>query len=203
MVMAKNLNKSRVRDIKLVVIFSLILILFSKQFLHTSSFSNHVLTYIGFTLVIFCVLGRIYCTAFLGGHKNTTLITYGPFSMCRNPLYFFSFIGACGIALMTGHLILFFVIPLSFFVIFQSVMKREEAYLREHFGQEYSAYVARTPRFFPKLSRFTVPETVMMYPRHLRNGIKDSALWFLSLPALQLIDYFHHTGLIATFISLP
>lgn len=201
--MAKELNKSRVRDIKLVVIISILLILFSKQLLPSPSFSHIAFTYFGFALVIACVMGRIYCTAFLGGYKNNTLVTYGPFSLCRNPLYFFSFLGACGVTIMTGHLVLVILIPMAFYAIFQSVMKREEAFLTAHFGAEYITYVQKTPRFIPNPSLFHVPESIPMYPRYLRNGIKDSVLWFLSLPALQAIDYLHQSGIISTIFILP
>jgi protein-S-isoprenylcysteine O-methyltransferase Ste14 len=46
--------------------------------------------YVGYALVIVCVVGRIWCSAYVGGYKNTKLIDTGPFSIVRNPLYVFS-----------------------------------------------------------------------------------------------------------------
>jgi protein-S-isoprenylcysteine O-methyltransferase Ste14 len=36
---------------------------------------------------------RLWCSLYISGYKNSQLITSGPYSLCRNPLYFFSFVG--------------------------------------------------------------------------------------------------------------
>ena len=45
--------------------------------------------------------GRIWCSLYIAGYKNNVLVIEGPYSMCRNPLYFFSFIGGIGVACAT------------------------------------------------------------------------------------------------------
>ena len=45
--------------------------------------------------------GRIWCSLYIAGYKNNVLVIEGPYSMCRNPLYFFSFIGGLGVACAT------------------------------------------------------------------------------------------------------
>ena len=43
---------------------------------------------LGFILVVFGSFGRIWASLYIEGNKTKNLITAGPFSMVRNPLYF-------------------------------------------------------------------------------------------------------------------
>ena len=44
--------------------------------------------------------GRLWCSVYIAGKKNRELVKVGPYSVCRNPLYFFSLVGAIGAALV-------------------------------------------------------------------------------------------------------
>ncbi|MBN8542937.1 MAG: isoprenylcysteine carboxylmethyltransferase family protein [Alphaproteobacteria bacterium] len=198
--MAKHLNASRVRDSRLVVIIALAIILFTKPYIADESEAHELLEYIGYFMVAICVIGRVYCTAFLGGHKNASLITYGPFSVCRNPLYAFSFLGATGIAFISNHPILIVTIPTVILIVYISLIKREEAFLKQEFGTAFDAYCARVPRLIPKLSLYEVPETIPMNPRFLLRAIQDGIWWFAAFPLIEFIEYLHETGrLLAVF----
>lgn len=200
--MAKALNKSRIRDTRLALILCFTLVLFTEQLFHYETAMHELFDMLGSVLIASCVVGRIYSTAFLGGHKNATLITYGPFSVTRNPLYFFSFIGACGIALMSNHALLFVIIPAMFLLVFHGVIRREETFLIEEFGEPYRAYCARVPRFFPRFSLYNAPETVPMVPKYLLKAAKDAVLWFLALPFFELIEYLQDIHIIRPLFSL-
>ncbi len=200
--MAKALNKSRIRDTRLALILCFSVVLLTKQIIHDNTPLHEIFELIGSILVSICVVGRVYSTAFLGGHKNANLITYGPFSITRNPLYFFSFIGACGIALMSNHIVLLVLIPTLFCLVFFAVIKREETFLIEEFGDAYKAYLQTTPRFFPKLSLYNAPESVPMVPRFLLKSLKDAALWFLALPFFEFVEWLHEAHIIKPFFTL-
>lgn len=60
----------------------------------------------GRVLIAICILGRCWCTLYIGGRKGETLVSVGPYSLCRNPLYFFSFVGAAGVGAQTGSLLI-------------------------------------------------------------------------------------------------
>lgn len=200
--MAKALNKSRIRDTRFVLIICFLLVIFTEQLFTYETPIHETLDMLGDFLIAICVVGRVYSTAFLGGHKNATLITYGPFSISRNPLYFFSFIGACGIALMSNHIVLFVVIPTLFLLVFMQVIRREEAFLTEEFGEPYLAYCKQVPRFFPKLSLYHAPETVPMVPKYLLKATKDAVLWFLALPFFELVEYLQHARILQPLFTL-
>ena len=202
---AQHLNKSRILITKLVLLAAIFGMVFGAPLpvFAEQSPLHETLDMLGLVLLFACALGRLYCTAFLGGYKNAALVMHGPFSISRNPLYFCSFLGACGIALISSHLILIAVLPTTYCLVYFSLIRREEAHLMEQFGESYREYCARVPRFFPKFSAYTVPETVTMYPRFLHNGLKDSLIWLSILPLSELVEYAQQTGLIVPFFLLP
>ena len=193
--MAKKLNKTRIRDTAALVGSCFIAILFSKQiFDHTEIGAHESMEFFGYFLVAAGAIGRIYSTAFLGGFKNGKIIDYGPFSVCRNPLYLFSFVGVCGIAIMSANLFAIIVLPIGFLAIYIPLIKREEEYLKSSFGQPYINYMKKTPRLFPNFKLYHAPKEVTMTPKTLLNAVKDSVMWFLAFPILELIEWLQDAG---------
>lgn len=182
----------------MVVVIALLIIFFTKSYIREETELHQFIEWIGYFMVAICVIGRVYCTAFLGGHKNAKLVTYGPFSVCRNPLYAFSLVGITGIALISNHLVLIFTIPLVIFLVYLSLIKREEGFLRQEFGNAFDAYCARVPRLIPKLSLYEAPETIPMNPRFLLRSIKDGIWWFAAFPLIELIEWLQDTGHLIT-----
>ncbi len=82
--------------------------------------------------------------------ESHSLITEGPYSRVRHPMYpvlnMFSF----GVALVTAN---FLIIGFALLLIppFHFVVKKEEQMLLDTFGDEYSEYMKRTGRFFPRI----------------------------------------------------
>ncbi len=200
--MAKALNRTRIRDTKLILLLCFVLIVSTRPLIEVDSVLHELFDLVGELLVAVCVVGRVYCTAFLGGHKNQTLVSSGPFSVSRNPLYFCSFIGICGIALMSNHLVLVALIPMLFLVVYFALIAREEATLQQLFGADYATYCAATPRFWPRLAPFQAPDEMVVSPKLLGNAVKDGLLWFLVLPIFELIEYAQRAGIIHPWFTL-
>jgi protein-S-isoprenylcysteine O-methyltransferase Ste14 len=79
---------------------------------------------------------------------TTALVTDGVFGHTRNPLYVGISIALCGIALIFDlDWILLLIVPSCMFLHF-AVVKREERYLEQKFGDAYRQYKARVPRYF-------------------------------------------------------
>lgn len=55
----------------------------------------------GLVLVGAATVGRLWCALYISGYKSAELITAGPYSMSRHPLYFFSLLGFAGIGFAT------------------------------------------------------------------------------------------------------
>lgn len=133
---------------------------------------------VGFILLMAAVFGRVWCLTYIGGYKNGELITAGPYSLVRNPLYVFSFLGAIGFGLNTENLVATFIVFVVFVVYYPLVVVREERRLEERYGQAFRDYKQRTPCWFPRFSNFSEPETYVVKPAFVRRGILGS-MWFL------------------------
>ena len=173
---------------KIAFFVSILVVLFTPQTFAPHTLIHESLKLCGLLLVALCAMGRLYATAFLGGHKNSNLITQGPFSVVRNPLYVFSLIGVTGVALMSNHLILIICIPVLFFVLYLSLVKREEAFLRDAFGKEYEDYCKHVPRFFPDLSKYNAAENLVMSPKQLWHAFRDNLVWFVPSILFEVIE---------------
>ena len=133
---------------------------------------------IGFFLLATAALGRLWCLAFIAGAKNEILITEGPYSVVRNPLYGLNFLGALGLGLAVENPPLALLLACGFALFYPSVVRSEEARLARAFGAAYAAYCVATPRWLPRWSAYHEPESWVMSPRRFRRGLLG-AMWFL------------------------
>ena len=76
------------------------------------------------------MVGRIWCLTYSSGYKSSELVTQGPYSVSRNPLYFFSFIGLIGIGLATETFTLTLFLIAFFALVYPAVIAGEEEFLR-------------------------------------------------------------------------
>ena len=86
-------------------------------------------------------------TAIHPHHSASQLVTHGPYRFRRNPMYTgltFAYLG--GSALVNSAWPIIF-LPAVLLVLIQTVISREEMYLRDAFGVEYSGYVASVRRW--------------------------------------------------------
>jgi protein-S-isoprenylcysteine O-methyltransferase Ste14 len=78
------------------------------------------------------------------------LVTTGPFSYCRNPMYLGHIIFLFGLALSLRS-VLAALIAIAATVWFHLRVRRDEARLSERFGETYSTYTARVRRWIPRV----------------------------------------------------
>jgi hypothetical protein len=129
-------------------------------------------------------------------------VTSGPYSISRNPSYFFSMIGAAGVGLATETLLIPFVIVVLFLIYYPSVIKSEEKRLLSLHGEKFKAYYNKTPSFFPKISLLKEPETYTVNPKIFRKYI-FGVLWFVWLIGiLELFEAFHETGVLPIYFCI-
>ena len=82
------------------------------------------------------------------------------------------------------------------------VIRQEEAKLAEHFGAPYEEYCRRVPRWIPDPRLWQQPDRLDMDARLLIVAIRDASVFFLALPALELLQELHANQVLPTLIRL-
>ena len=101
--------------------------------------------------------------------KAFSLVTTGANSLCRNPLYLGNFLIVFGALTLLGEPLLLAVYGLAFWLYYERIIAREEAFLLERFEGAYRAYAAATNAFIPALHRYRRPTTPFDGRRMLRR----------------------------------
>ncbi|MCX8082274.1 MAG: isoprenylcysteine carboxylmethyltransferase family protein [bacterium] len=102
---------------------------------------------IGLPLVLTGILIRILAAGTI--KKNFYLTTTGPYHICRNPLYFGSFLISSGLSIISQNLFIFLFFLIFFPLTYIPAILKEENFLTEKFGDEYIIYKKNTPCFIP------------------------------------------------------
>ncbi len=160
----------------------------------TASFS------IGVLLVAIGFAGRLWVSTYQAGYKNKRLIMVGPYSLCRNPMYFCNLVGGFGACLTTATVS----VPILFLAAcafhYRRVIGDEQLRLRRHHGDAYDAYCARTPVIFPSFKHFFEPTEYLVRTRELSGRI-PLALWpIVAVALIHLGAALHAHDLLPTLI---
>jgi protein-S-isoprenylcysteine O-methyltransferase Ste14 len=157
---------------------------------------------VGLMLAGIGAMGRIWCSAYIAGYKNGPLVMEGPYSVCRNPLYFFSFVGSVGVAFATETATIPLLVAAAFAFYYPSVIKSEEKFLLSQYGEEFATYMKRVPRFFPSMRLLAEKEAATVHLVIFRKHIL-SAIWFVWIPAfLECVEYLHESRLFPCYLSI-
>jgi protein-S-isoprenylcysteine O-methyltransferase Ste14 len=153
---------------------------------------------LGFALLVFACLWRIWSALFIAGTKDGELALTGPYSVVRNPLYIGNFLGVVGFGFAVEQPLLAVGLGLLFALFYPSVVSQEEKRLGVLFGESYRTYCARVPRWLPDWSLYEEPATVTVSPRRIRRAILD-AMWFLwAFGVWEFIEELHSLKLLPT-----
>ena len=214
-------NKVKVSDVKDVnpglgnyqqmrrlVLAVLIVVMFAALLFGQSTFPpetpvHESIEMFGVLLIFLGIVGRLWATLYIGGRKSSEVVSGGPYSITRNPLYVFSTVAAAGVGAQIGSfsgVILFAALCAGAFHI---VILREEKFLKEALGAPYQAYLARVPRFFPNLSLYQEGDTGSFKPRMLLTTLLDGLVFLVALPAFELIDGAQQSGMLPVWFTLP
>ena len=156
----------------------------------------------GVALILVCIAGRTWCTAYIGGRKKRELVTTGPYSVVRNPLYVFTLIGAVGVGLQFGSLVVTAIVTTVAYLVFRPVIMREEAYLAASFPQDFASYSARVDRLLPNFSQWrSESELAIPAPLMLRTFV-EACLFLTAIPIAEAIESLQASGALPKLIEL-
>ncbi len=197
------LEKLRIRLSQFLAFSLLIAAVFT-----TSRWEDHapmvayMLYAIGVALVGIATVGRLWCTLYIGGRKTKQLVVEGPYSITRNPLYFFSLLGAVGVGLATETLLLPLGIAIVFAMYYPWVIRREAIKMAAVHGTAYDEYARTTPMFFPKWSLLREPESYATNPQLFRRHMLPAA-WFVWIVGLiEAAEGLRQSGLLPCWLRI-
>ena len=133
---------------------------------------------VGLSLAVVGCIGRIWCSLFIDGFKTKQLVTAGPYSLCRNPLYFFSAIGAIGVAFGSATFVLPALVAIAFATYYPMIIRAEERRLIVLHGSLFQKYGASVPAFFPKLNGPISADTYQIHVKIVGRSMLE-ATWFI------------------------
>ncbi len=195
--------KTRIQHTRYAAAAFLPALLFAGPRWPSDSLPHQGLAGLGLAFLILCVLGRTWCSLYIGGRKKQHLVDTGPFSVVRNPLYVFSFLGVLGIGLSSATVTLPILLAMLFLVYYPGVVRGEEALLQEIFGPAYADYRARVPRWLPDPGRWRNTETLEVMPQFVVATLRDSAWFLLAYPAFGLLEWLHEREVLPVLVQLP
>lgn len=136
---------------------------------------------IGGGVALLGVLLRAVSAGYL--EKSSSLAKAGPYRYSRNPLYLGSFLMGGGFALAGGSWALGLSFVALFFLIYWTVMRREEAFLRQQFGDSFERYARAVPLFIPlpgSRGEASNPDQRFQWKRYRKNHEHEAALGYLA-----------------------
>ena len=109
----------------------------------------------------------------------TELNTSGPYARTRNPLYLGNLLITLGLCAVAHDPLLLALVAILFAVQYRAIIAAEEQFLRGRFGVRFDEYVARVPRFWPRLRGGTSPgePRPWSWRRALRKEHNPLAAW--------------------------
>lgn len=198
----QNIKKIRTKFSRLVAILVIIAFIFGSQIYSLSNIKTTIVDIIALLLVTIGTLGRVWCAFYISGFKNKKVVTDGPYSVSRNPLYLYSLIGAIGIGLVSHSLAVLLFIIIAFAIYYPFVIVGEERKLAAILGQDYQNYVKRVPRFFPNFKLFTQPKEYTVKPKVFYRDLRDVTMFIVTYCLIVLINVLKANEVIPTFFNI-
>ncbi len=201
--------KTRIKLNGLVLIVALILcILFPYLWLRrTEGKFDDFIEAFGICLILFGFLLRASARGFKAENSasGNALVTGGPYSLVRNPMYLGIVVSGVGIILVIGRLWALLLFLGGFLARYLYLFKKEEKSLERAFGQPYLDYKKTVPRIIPDYRSF--------FRRDIRDYLPLKAQWFkgemisivpimLGVIGLESWEEFHADGWIGVCHNL-
>ncbi len=179
-----SIRKVRVLLLRLFAIPFILLAVFVRPSWPTESQTGFSVEFVGYIFLLAGLAIRIWSILYVGGRKSHQLVTDGPYSICRNPLYIGTFILAVGTGLCFENIPMLAAILLVFVPVHLVVVRLEEKHLETLFPTEYALYKQKVPRFRPSLRNFKQKKEVVVSVRAIRRIMVDT-IAVLMIPQIE------------------
>ncbi|MCJ7544616.1 MAG: isoprenylcysteine carboxylmethyltransferase family protein [Phycisphaerae bacterium] len=155
---------------------------------------------------LFLMLGlsvRIWSILYVGGRKSQVLVTDGPYSLCRNPLYVGTLLLTVGAGLCFENLLMLGTMLATVVPAHVASARLEAAHLAAKFPLEYPPYARAVPAFWPRLKNYRSRETLIVSARAIGRIAIDTAGVILIPEIEDILELLHQHGILPVLWFFP
>jgi protein-S-isoprenylcysteine O-methyltransferase Ste14 len=167
-----------------------IAVLFSAPWWPLDGFADFACNCLGWTIFFGGAAFRWWATLYIGGKKNCEVIDQGAYSVCRNPLYFGTFLLVLSIAAFLQSLVFLLATLIVAVYYLMVTVPVEENWLVTNYGDAYLRYRERVPPFFPRFSLYKSPAVLEVRISGMYAELRRTARWILIPIICQLVTHF-------------
>ncbi len=201
--MYTTLVRSRIAVSRIYAIGVLFVIVFTTHSFSSESVADISMEMSGLFLLSIASLGRLWALLYISGNKTREVITAGPYSLVRHPLYLFSLIGALGIGLASENLLVLALILLFYAAYYPITIRAEEEKMCRRFGDPYVSYMQRVPRLIPRFSTYREPALCQIKTAQFVRNFAD-AMWFVWIfILLHVVESLQTSGIVPVLWRIP
>ncbi len=146
---------------------------------------------------------RFWAAVYIGGRKGQALSTEGPYSVCRNPLYFGTFLMLVAFVVMLQSLTFAAGALAASSVYLGMTIFDEERRLTQKFGPAYLAFCHTTPRFIPRFRLLRTPDRVEVNVAALARECRSAALYLWLPVAGRFLEQLRESRVLPAVFDLP
>ena len=155
-------------------------------------------------MIFLGIVGRLWSTLYIGGRKSAEVVTGGPYSMTRNPLYVFSTLAAAGVGAQMGSI----VATIGFGAALRrglpcrhparGALPRSDV-RRRNFGPMSPGCRVSSPS--SRSIRRAIPASSIR--GLLLTTLLDGLVFLVALPVFEMIDYAQQSGIVPVLFRCP
>ncbi len=169
-----------------VTLMAVALILTDRQLYGT--YVGLLLYWLGALAISVAALGRFWCYVYNSGKRDKVVITEGPYSVCRNPIYLFSILASVGLGLIAQSCVLPMLFGALAIVFYLHIISGEEAKMAYLHGERYTSYLGRTQRLLPTFAKFKPGVVEHLAGAGLARKLPKLAALGFTFPLVELIQ---------------
>ncbi|MBN1943407.1 MAG: isoprenylcysteine carboxylmethyltransferase family protein [Phycisphaerae bacterium] len=189
------MRKLRVHALRLGLIPAIFVAMFVRPRWSLESDLSYYVEFLGYFFLLAGLTVRIWSIFYIGGRKTKTLVTEGPYSLCRNPLYVGTIFLAVGVGLCFENILMFLVLLAVIVLVHIFTVRAEEKHLEEVFGEEFRKYKRRVRRYWPGFHNYHTPDVIPVSVRAIQRIAVDT-LMVLLIPEMEdMLELAHLHGL--------
>lgn len=129
---------------------------------------------------------RWWGALYISGRKDNRVVSHGPYSVIRHPLYFGTFLITLSAALFLASWLMVLAVAVAATVYLGITLTREESRLLQIHGEAYRSYMQRVPRFWPNWGLYYSPRKLEIRLTGLGAELRRAARW-IWVPFLALL----------------